>query len=199
VTGSSFRWGAELPELRGSRVELRALTHRDAPCVLDLFGDPEVVRFWSFPPVPDVAAAAELVREIRAGFSERRFFQWGVRSRDADRVIGTATLLNLELPHRRAEVGFAIRRSLWGQGYASEALGTLIEFAFAVLDLHRLEADVDPSNERSLRVLERQGFRQEGYLRERWQQGGEARDGVLLGLLRREWRGKEPRPPALGG
>ena len=65
----------------------------------------------------------------------------------------------------------------------------LPSLTFEALDLHRLEADADPDNERSLRVLERQGFRREGYLRERWHHLGEVRDGVLLGLLRREWTG----------
>ena len=85
------------------------------------------------------------------------------------------------------EVGFALGRSAWGHGLATGALEVLINFAFDALDLHRLEADVDPENESSLRVLERQGFRREGYLRERWHHLGEIRDTVFLGLLRREW------------
>jgi RimJ/RimL family protein N-acetyltransferase len=60
--------------------------------------------------------------------------------------------------------------------------------AFETLDLHRLEADVDPENTASLRVLERNGFRREGHLRERYTQDGRWHDAVLLGLLRREWR-----------
>ena len=69
----------------------------------------------------------------------------------------------------------------------SEALTALLEFAFGVLGLERIEADADPRNERSLRLLERQGFRREGYLRERYHLEGEIQDAVFLGLLRREW------------
>jgi RimJ/RimL family protein N-acetyltransferase len=72
---------------------------------------------------------------------------------------------------------------------ATEAVQLLLDFAFGTLGLHRIEADADPRNERSLRLLERQGFRREGYLRERWHHNGEIQDAIFLGLIRSEWRG----------
>jgi ribosomal-protein-alanine N-acetyltransferase len=73
-----------------------------------------------------------------------------------------------------------------------EALAVLIDYAFRSLKLRRLEADVDPANASSLRVLERMGFLREGLLRERWNVGGVIADSVMLGLLAREWRGSTP-------
>ena len=67
------------------------------------------------------------------------------------------------------------------------AVALLAGFAFDVLGLRRLEADVDPRNTASLRLLERLGFVREGHLRERWILGGEIQDAVFYGLLRREW------------
>ncbi|HEX6057465.1 MAG TPA: GNAT family protein [Gemmatimonadaceae bacterium] len=94
-------------------------------------------------------------------------------------------------PHRRAEVGYALARAAWGRGYVAEALHAMIGFAFETLALHRLEADVDPRNERSIRALLREGFEREGYLRERYHVSGEVQDAVLFGLLRREWSARE--------
>ena len=164
---TTFDWGEGLPTIQGREVHLRPLGDEDAPAMLSIFGDPEVMKFWSSPPLRDLAAAVKLIGEIRAGFEGRSLFQWGVSSREGVEAIGTCTLFNVDLAHRRAEVGFALRRDYWGQGLATDALGSLIEFSFKTLALHRLEADVDPNNERSQRVLERQGFRREGYLRER--------------------------------
>jgi RimJ/RimL family protein N-acetyltransferase len=65
-----------------------------------------------------------------------------------------------------------------------DALRALIEHAFGPLNLHRIEADVDPRNEASVRLLEKLGFRREGYLRERYFKDGEIQDSVFLGLLR---------------
>ena len=64
-----------------------------------------------------------------------------------------------------------------------------MRFAFEELGLRRIEADVDPRNEASIRLLERLGFQREGYLRERWLVDQEINDTVFYGLLRREWLG----------
>jgi ribosomal-protein-alanine N-acetyltransferase len=186
---SAFEWGNELPRLSGRRLELRALTREDAPAIFAIFGDPAVMKYWSSPPLQSLSEAAGIIEEIQSLFSARLGFQWGICLRETGQVLGTCTLFHLNEPHRRAEVGFALRQSSWGQGLASEALQLLIAHAFQTLGLHRLEADVDPDNERSLRLLERQGFRREGHLRERWHHLGQLRDAIFLGLLRHEWSG----------
>lgn len=186
----SFDWGDRLPTLTAPRVELRHLRAGDAPEVFAIFSDPEVMRYWDSPPHRDLADAASYVDEIDGKFRSRTLFQWGVARREEDRVVGTCTLFHLDAGHRRAELGFALARAVWGQGLMSEALAALLGFAFDTLALHRLEADVDPRNERSLRALERLGFRREGYLRERYHLNGETQDTVFLGLLAREWPGR---------
>ena len=135
----------------------------------------------------DFAAAGGLLREIHDHFRARTLFQWGIAPRAGGAVLGTCTLFRWEARHRRAEIGFALGRARQGKGFGTEAVGLLVAFAFQVLGLHRLEADADPRNEPSLRLLERLGFRREGYLRERYHVNGEVQDSVLLGLLRPEW------------
>jgi [ribosomal protein S5]-alanine N-acetyltransferase len=168
---------------------LRNLVESDVPALLRLFGDPAVMKYWSSAPLVDESEARALLHHIHEGFSSRSLFQWGFALRETGDLIGTCTLFHVDRAHRRAEVGYALRPHAWGRGLASEALSVLIAFAFGPLGLHRLEADADPENVRSLRTLERQGFRQEGYLRERWHHMGELRDAIFFGLLRSEWSG----------
>jgi ribosomal-protein-alanine N-acetyltransferase len=176
-----------LPTLLTERLALRWLTPADVPALYEVFSDLEVTRYWSSPPLSDLAAAEALLADIREGFMRRTLFQWGIARRADDCVVGTCTLAGLTLAHRRAELGFALARRHWGQGYIAEALPALVGFAFEELGLHRLEADVDPRNRSSIRALERLGFRREGYLRERYHMHGEIQDAVLYGLLRPEW------------
>ena len=181
-----------LPTLDGERLRLRPLDDADVPALYTVFGDPEVARFWAVPALAHEAAAAGIVAQARDNFAARRGFRWGVALRADDVVIGTCSLFNLDAAHRRAEVGYALARSHWRRGYASEALALAIAFGFTVLGLRRLEADVDPRNDASLRMLERFGFLREGYLRERFEVAGEVQDSVVLGFLASEWRAASP-------
>lgn len=183
-----------LPTITTERLRLRWLTPEDVPALFAIFGDPAVCRYWSRPALPDLAAAATLQGEIAQCFAERSLFQWGLCERTTDAVVGTCTLAALSSAHRRAEVGFALAQAVWGRGYLAEALPALLTFAFDTLDLHRVEADVDPRNARSIRGLEGAGFRREGHLRERYHMAGEIQDALLYALLRREWKARSFAP-----
>jgi len=182
----NFDVGPELPTLPTKRLRLRWLTKGDVGALLAVFGDPKVTRYWSHPPFSTTAEAEDLLARIHDCFQKRTLFQWGLELATTGGVIGTCTLAALNAAHRRAELGYALGRSFWGQGYMAEALPVLLRFAFGRLGLHRLTADVDPRNLPSIRSLERLGFQREGYLREHYLVNGETQDGVLFGLLRSE-------------
>jgi len=188
--------GATLPTIPAARLTLRWLTEADVGALFAIFSDPDVMRYWSSTPHQDLAATRRLLAEVQDGFRRRTLLEWGVALRGEDCVIGTCTLADLDFDNRRAEIGFALGRAHWGSGYMNEALTALLDFAFEGLDLHRIEADVDPRNAASIRALERLGFQREGLLRERWQVGGEIADSLFLGLLRDEWRARGQAAPA---
>lgn len=181
------------PLLHGGGLLLRPLAPGDAGALLALFGDGQVTRWTSLDRFEDEAAARAMIERIGQDFAAGTRQQWGIVEPDdgTGEVIGTAILAQLDRRHRRAEVGFAVRRSHWGRRIVSRALPLLIDHAFGTLDLHRLEANVDPDNAASLRVLERNGFRREGHQRERFHQEGAWHDALMLGLLRRDWRESE--------
>lgn len=176
-----------LPPLESDRLRLRQLGAGDVSALFEIFSDPEVMKFWSSEPLTDLAAARALLQEIDAGRAEGSLFQWGIALKEGDQVVGTTSLASWDRAHRRAELGFALRRDCWGRGHGTEAVKRIVAFAFEELDLHRLEADVDPRNEASIRILKRLGFTEEGLLRERYLLGGETQDALFLGLLRSEW------------
>jgi RimJ/RimL family protein N-acetyltransferase len=184
MRGGAFDVGLTLPTLSAERVRLRWLTATDIPSLFAIFGDTAVTRYWGFATLPDLAGAEALLADIHQQFHHRTLFQWGVETIGSGEVVGTCTLAGLDAANRRADLGFALGRAFWGRGYMAEILPPLLRFAFADLALHRITADVDPQNERSIRILERLGFQREGYLREHWLVQGEPQDAVLYGLLR---------------
>lgn len=176
-----------LPVITTPRLLLRWISKDDVDGLYEVFSDPQVMRYWSSGPLANREAAVAMQHDIADTNLKDTLWKWGIALRDNDRFIGTATLFNLNLSNGRAEIGYALGRAHWGKGYMNEALTGLVIHAFDTLNLRRLEADVDPRNQNSIRTLERLGFQREGFLRERWHVEGEIQDAFVYGLLRREW------------
>lgn len=177
---------ARLPTLDARRLRLRWVTPDDDAALLRIWGDPEVCRYGAHPPLASLAEAAAYRGLIEQGFATRSLFQWAIELVASGEVIGTCTLNSLCAEHRRSELGYALATTARGHGYMSEALARLLDFAFGPMGLHRMEADVDPRNDASIRLLERLGFRREGLFRERYFLNDEWQDGILYGLLASE-------------
>lgn len=167
---------------------MRWASEDDVDALFEIFSDPQVMRYWSSGPLQNREAAAAMQREIVQHNLSDTQMKWGLALRDTNKLIGTVTLFNLSRSNGRAEIGYAMGSAYWGKGYMNEALKALIVHAFDVMNFRRLEADVDPRNDASIRTLERLGFQREGFLRERWHVGGELQDAYFYGLLKREWQ-----------
>ena len=180
--------GTPIPQLADARVRLRALAPRDADGLFALHSDAQVMRYWSFPAWTERAQAVEHIERMQRDRSLREFYPWVATLPGDDALVGTCSLFGVDREHRRGVIGYALLPSLWGRGLAGAMLQLALDHAFDGLGLERIEADIDPDNLASCRLVERAGFVREGYLRERWRVGGGVQDTALYGLLRREWR-----------
>ncbi|KQZ60331.1 MULTISPECIES: GNAT family N-acetyltransferase [unclassified Lysobacter] len=178
----------DLPLLRGERLRLRGFRSDDLGDFFALHADPAVMRYWSFPAWTQRHQAEDHLARAIAARSNEEMLCWAVVGRDDDRLIGATTLFDIQRAQGRAEIGYALRSAHWSRGYAQEALRLVLDYAYSTLSLRRIEADIDPRNLPSCRLVERLGFRREGLLRERWNVAGECQDSAIYGLLAREWR-----------
>lgn len=172
----------------GERVCLRALSLADTDALFSYYADPETMRYWAWPAYTERASAEKYIEEAQKSSPEAGYLTWGIARADDDALLGTCALHKIDLSNGRSEIGYLLGRPHWGQGLATEAVACAVDYAFCVLKLRRLEADIDPRNTASQRVLERLGFTQEGYLKERWCVAGEVSDSALFGLLAHDWR-----------
>ena len=175
------------PILRTGRLVLRPFENEDAADLLRVFAEPDVVRYWSSGAWTDIAQAEAMIAEARQAYRDGGLARYAIALADTNRLIGICNLRGFFEQNRRCELGYALGRAHWGQGFAAEALEALLDHAFHVLDINRIEADIDPRNEASARLLEKLGFRREGYMPERWIVHGEKADTAFYGLLRRYW------------
>ncbi|MEP7100896.1 MAG: GNAT family N-acetyltransferase [Burkholderiales bacterium] len=176
--------------LDSERLQLRPLVAHDAQALYAIFSDPRVMRYWSTPPWTQLAQAETRIADETEGMRAGRSLRLGLVRTSDDALLGTCSLFSFNEACRRAEIGYALARSAWGAGLMHEALQVLLRYAFGDLQLHRLEADIDPRNAASARSLERLGFVKEGHLRERWIVDGEVSDSALYGLLQSDWRAR---------
>lgn len=172
------------------RLILRPAHVDDADAWLAIFSDPRVMRYWSSAPWRSVEQALASIHRDMEAMAAGTWIRLAIALEDSGPPVGMCTLFAFQPQCRRAEIGYALGSAHWGQGYMQEALGALITHGFDALDLHRIEADADPRNAASCRLLERLGFTLEGRLRERWIVEGEISDTNYYGLLAREWRAR---------
>lgn len=182
------------PILTTERLTLRPMTMEDAADLFAVFSDPAVVRYWSAEPWTSITFAESAIARALEGYRDQSEVRFGIELAETGLLIGTVNLHHVFPQNRRCELGYALGSAHWGKGYATEALEVALDYGFHELRLNRVEADIDPRNVASAGVLERLGFRKEGYMPERWFVHGQMADTVNYGLLRSYWdaRGRAP-------
>jgi ribosomal-protein-alanine N-acetyltransferase len=171
-----------LPILETERLRLAPLTADDADHLFPIMGDPEVMAFWDVPEIDDPDMVAAIVRSQVEAMAAGKALYWAMRTLDGDAFVGSCDLSDIDRWHRRAEIGFMLGRDAWGQGYALEAMRTVLAFA-AANGVRRLTARTHLGNRRSESLLEKLGFTEEGLLRGHILKDGERRDCRVFGLL----------------
>lgn len=176
-----------LPTLETADLILRKPAVKDAKDIFRYASDPEVARYVLWEPHRSVAETRSFVRflrsRIRAGYPS----SWVVVLKQTGAVIGTIGFIWYSETNRSAELGYSFSREYWNRGYATQALGAVIDASFTSLPLNRLEAQHDVRNPASGRVMEKCSLRQEGILRDRIVNKGEYVDAALYAVLRSDW------------
>jgi RimJ/RimL family protein N-acetyltransferase len=187
----SFTWQFGLPTLRGERVTLRELRASDAHSLLAMLTTDEVAEFVS--PLPrTVEGFAAFIEEAHHDLLLGIRLCFGIVPDGYDDAMGVFQIRQLEPGFSSAEWGFAIGSPFWGSGLFLEGARTVINFAFGVVGVHRLEARSIASNGRGNAALRKIGALQEGVLRRSFQRNGRFFDQILWSILKEDW--SQPRP-----
>jgi RimJ/RimL family protein N-acetyltransferase len=151
---------AETPRLR-----LRQLAEHDSAFILELLTDPAFLAHVGDRGVHDLASAARYIKEgPGASYARHGFGLWVVEHKERAGALGLCGLLRRD-SHPDVELGFAMLPIGRGQGYAAEAAAAALRLGIEQLLLERIVAITDPDNARSIRILERLGFRFERMVR----------------------------------
>ncbi|MGD7706533.1 GNAT family N-acetyltransferase [Microlunatus sp. Y2014] len=177
------------PTLDTERLRLRPFIDADADALYALQSDPDAMRYWDSPPWSDRAAIPRFFASCRQMSESGSGVRVAIERTTEPGLIGWCTFNSWNPDFRSASLGYAISPTAWGRGYATESARAVLDWAFATLDLNRVQAETDTRNLASARVLEKLGFVREGTLRQDCIVNGDVSDTWVYGLLRSEWAG----------
>jgi len=167
--------------LEGKLVNLRVLERDDLPLFAEWNNDPEFG--GEFEPLEQNSLS-----DIEKWYDGERDGEWFILETKDGKPVGQI-MYSPEGPHYK--IGYIIHQSERGKGYCTEAVKILVDYLFMAKNTVRIQAQTNPRNIPSKRVLEKAGFTKEGVIRKATFIRGAWRDGVLYSILREEW--KEPK------
>jgi RimJ/RimL family protein N-acetyltransferase len=151
------------PTISTQRLLIRALDMGDLRAFLAYRNDPEVARYQSWNSIAEDGARHYLAECMASEPGvPGQWYQVGIALRETGELIGDMGLgINAQRP-TEGEIGYTLSRACWGQGYGSEAVSALLDYAFTYLGLTRIKAVCDTRNEASFRLMEKIGMRRVG-------------------------------------
>ena len=179
-------WRKELPVLRSQGITLRALQINDAESLLSLLTTEEMACFMS-PPPTTVEGFGRFVTWSRRELEAGRCVCFAVVPDGYDTAIGLFQVRQREPSFETAEWRVALRTEFWGSGLFVKGAELVVEFAFDVVGVHRLEARAALQNGRGNSALRKIGAVEEGILRQSLPRGGVHHDQSLWSILREDW------------
>jgi ribosomal-protein-alanine N-acetyltransferase len=160
-----------------------------------LYSDREYMRWYGIDPITDLSEAENRIRKLAdMRRAPNPATPWAIEF--AGKFIGTCGLFAWNRGWRKCSIGYELAKNAQGNGYMQEALSAIISWGFREMAINRIEAQVHPSNRRSIAVLTRLGFAEEGRLRQAAYWAAQYHDMLQFSLLCAEWTltRSQPRP-----
>jgi [ribosomal protein S5]-alanine N-acetyltransferase len=176
------------PILESERLRFRKLTDKDAPEVLVLRGNTKTMQYIPRPLIENIEGALAHIKMISDKIDENLDINWAVTEKENDKCIGIMGFYRTQPEHYRTEIGYMIIPEHWGKGYVTEAVKTLLNFAFNTLNFHSIEAVIDSRHATSESVLIKNGFVKEAHFKENFYYNNEFTDTVIYSLLKQNFK-----------
>jgi len=182
----------KFPIIETKRLFLCNLSESDADDILSLFSDCQVIKYYDLSAFSSIEEARQIIELFRSRYENRTGIRWGIRLRETNELIGTCGFNSWSEKLKNASIGYDLKSSFWRNGYASEAVKSVLEYGFegalACGSINRVQADTVLGNIASEKLLIRLGFVEEGLRREAGFWKNKFHDLKCFGLLRAEFK-----------
>ena len=154
-------------KLETERLILRRFTVDDAEAAFQNWtSDDEVTKYLTWPTHQSVDVSRSYMEYCVQGYDNLSFYQWGIETKDTHELIGNISVVKVIDEIDSLELGWAIGKKFWGNGYTAEAASKVIDFLFDKVRANCICAGHDVHNPNSGRVMQKAGMKFEGVLRQ---------------------------------
>lgn len=173
------------PLLTTDRLILRSITPEDASVIFKLRSNPDVMQYVNRPLVQSMEEAVAWVELVMNNVKNNIGITWCIcLKNNPSENIGNIGLWRIECENYRAEIGYMLEPTFHKKGIMSEALNRIIDFGFSQMNLHSIEAQIDPENKASAKLLEKSGFKKEAHLKENIFWKGRFEDTAIYSVIK---------------
>lgn len=171
------------PVLTTDRLVLRKTVMTDAEEIFFLRSDQEVLKYIDRAPAVSLDEAYAFIQLITDNIDNNVGISWAITQKGDDKLIGSIAIWRLDKENYRGEIGYVLHPAWQGKGIMQESIKAVTDYGFREMKLHSIEANINPGNMSSQRVLERTGFVREAYFRENYYYQGQFIDSAIYSLL----------------
>ena len=170
-------------ELESERLLLRQITSDDVNEVFELRSNPETMKYIPRPLTTTKDEAMAHVKMIQDKIETNEGINWAITLKGNPKMIGIIGHYRIRWEHFRSEIGYMLLPEYQGKGIITEAIQLMIHYGFNEMKMHSLEAIIDPNNNASAKVLEKNNFVKEAHLIQNEFYDGKFLDTVIYSLL----------------
>ncbi len=172
--------------LETANIYLRPVEKEDMDLIYRALQNPEIRRLTG---AKNIATKPQLEQYFERINSDNNRVDFTICLKENNEVIGDIALMNISQSNRSAVTRIAIsKEAYFGKGYGTEAMKLMLDYAFGVLNLHRVQLDVYSYNERAIKSYEKVGFKVEGRIRDELYYNHQYHDSIIMGILEDEYR-----------
>ena len=171
------------PELSTERLVLREISSADTKEIFQLRSDKNVMQFLDRPLAQSIDDAMALIKKIADGHDKNENITWGITLQKLPKLIGTIGFWRIDKENYRAEIGYLLHPGEQGKGLMQEAISAVLTYGFKTMGLHSVEANVNPANNASIKLLEKNNFTKEAHFKENYFYNGRFLDSAIYSLL----------------
>jgi ribosomal-protein-alanine N-acetyltransferase len=174
--------------LENDRLLLRQINKNDVAEIRELRGNSETMKFIPRPLISTDEEALEYITMINEKIETNEAINWAITLKGSPKHIGNIGLFKIQPENHRCEIGYMLLPQYNGQGIVTEAVRLVLEYGFEVLNMHSIEAIIDPDHSASERILQKNGFVKEAHILENELWEGKFWDTVIYSLLKRNFK-----------